>query len=147
MQSYGCILKSVFVLSLIHIYACLIFGSKEKPAFHDCKSIEKIIFSDNVKTIGSYMASGLGNLTSIEFPKALERIENSAFYGCIGLTSLRFPDTLEYVGENAFFGCLALSTFNEPSKLYEIGSGAFENTAWYNICLLYTSFSRLRRSV
>ena len=113
--------------------ACLIFGSKEKPAFHDCKSIEKIIFSDNVKTIGSYMASGLGNLTSIEFPKALERIENSAFYGCIGLTSLRFPDTLEYVGENAFFGCLALSTFNEPSKLYEIGSGAFENTAWYNM--------------
>lgn len=113
--------------------ACLKFGSKEKPAFHDCKSIGKITFSDNVKTIGSYMASGLGNITTIEFPKALERIEASAFYGCIGLTSLKFPDTLEYVGENAFFGCLALSTFNEPPRLYELGSGAFENTAWYNL--------------
>ncbi len=70
--------------------------------FYD-DEIEEVIFNDKLETIGYGCFMGLENLTSIEFPNSLQRIEEMSFRG-LGVRHLKLPP-----GENLFLWDYAFS--------------------------------------
>lgn len=116
--------------------------------FQDCSSLTNIIFAegidkipngvaqsvsslkqvnipDSVTEIGNKAFSGTG-LTSIKFPKYLEKVGQYAFKDCDGLTSVELPKNLKNVDYGAFMECDNLNTINIPKKAV-FGEGVFEN--------------------
>ncbi|MDE6583877.1 MAG: leucine-rich repeat domain-containing protein, partial [Anaeroplasmataceae bacterium] len=66
--------------------------------------LTKVTFTD--ETVVGYGAfSNAENLTSINFSQTLTKIDNYAFYNCLGLTEFVVPDSLETIGYAAFKGC------------------------------------------
>lgn len=72
-----------------------------KNAFSYCK-LQKLVMSDNVKTIGDYAFSSCTNLEEIVFSKSLTTIGNGAFSYCIKLEEVTFPASLTTIGEKIF---------------------------------------------
>ncbi len=59
----------------------------------------------NITTIGGYAFYSCTSLTSIKFPSTLQRIEDSAFDGCVYVSGdVVIPDSVEYIGYDAFDG-------------------------------------------
>ena len=73
------------------------FFSSPSGAFVNQDTIEKVVFGENLSTIGSY-----------------------AFYGCNALQSLTFSDTLQTIGKTSFCKCIALSSVTFPASLKTI---------------------------
>lgn len=86
-----------------------------------------VTIGEGVKTIGE-SAFYNSNVSTLRLPSTLERIENSAFYGCVRLAALSelvLPENLTYIGQTAF----AKGTFSSvsiPDGVTEIGVGAFD---------------------
>ncbi len=110
------------------------------------KSIQSVILSDSVKSIGS-SAFASTDLEMIELNQ-VESIGESAFNGCSNLVSLTIPDTVTSIGgmltsdcssltnlqlsnsiasipRNAFYNCNALTEISIPDSVTEIGRYAF----------------------
>ena len=64
------------------------------------------------------------SLTSINLPKSLKTIGESAFAGCSSLTSIDLPKSLEEIDRRAF-SYTGLISINLPESLKKIGSGVF----------------------
>ncbi len=74
-------------------------------AFRQCKSLEKVNFSDGPETIYSTAFADCDGLTEIVFPNSLKKIGLDAFMGC-KLTSVTLPDGLtSFEGGNTFTDC------------------------------------------
>ena len=110
------------------------------------KSIQSVILSDSVKSIGS-SASASTDLETIDLNQ-VETIGESAFNGCTNLVSLTIPNTVTSIGgmltsdcssltnlqlsnsitsipRNAFYKCTALTEISIPDSVTEIGRYAF----------------------
>lgn len=110
------------------------------------KSIQSVILSDSVKSIGS-SAFASTDLETIDLNQ-VETIGESAFNGCTNLVSLTIPNTVTSIGgmltsdcssltnlqlsnsitsipRNAFYKCTALTEINIPDSVTEIGRYAF----------------------
>ena len=59
-----------------------------------------------VTDIGSNGFSGCINITSIEFPSTIKKINSYAFKRCSGLTSVTIPNSVTSIGNGAFSGCI-----------------------------------------
>ncbi|MEE1318871.1 MAG: leucine-rich repeat protein [Ruminococcus sp.] len=67
-----------------------------------CNSdIEKIIFSDSIKTIGWWAFYGCDNLSEVVLNNGLNTIEYGAFMNCKKLSQLEIPSTVAVIGEDA----------------------------------------------
>ncbi|GFH61083.1 leucine-rich repeat domain-containing protein [Chaetoceros tenuissimus] len=75
-----------------------------EDTFDECKNIETVIMSDDVR-----------------------RIEDWAFYRCDSLVFVRLSRSLEFIGENSFWGCGSLTSMFIPPTCREIGDYAFSN--------------------
>lgn len=78
--------------------------------------------------IGEEAFKNVSSIKSITMPSTLERIEGSAFYGCINLETVNLNKGLNYIGVSAFEGTTSLSSIWLPDSLLEIRSYAFKNT-------------------
>ena len=90
--------------------------------------LEKIVFPDNVTEIGEFAVAYAISLNELKLPKALQKIDKSAFTDCISLTSeqLVFPESLEVIDEQAFYQCSGLTgKITLPESLKAIVCGAF----------------------
>lgn len=67
--------------------------------------------------------------TSIQLPKYLESIGNSAFSYMTRLEEVVIPDTVTQIEDYAFEACAKLKKVVLPKQLKEIGRGTFETTA------------------
>ena len=85
-----------------------------------------LIIPDDVITIGGSSFSNT-NIGSVVFNTKLERIGESAFYGCSSLSELNFPESLVYIGYWAFNSCNLSGRLIFPEGLEYIGFGAFSN--------------------
>lgn len=77
----------------------------EESAFADCKSLETIVLSEGLKSIGK-----------------------KAFYGCTSLNELNLPSGVEIIEEQAFENCYELSEVVWNEQLQNVGSCAFAST-------------------
>lgn len=89
-----------------------------EPAFLTLPNATKI-----AESAFSEEERGWENLVGIQIPK-VEKIENYAFYECIGLKEADMPSVTE-IGDGAFEHCYSLELSELPSGLESIGSYAF----------------------
>lgn len=123
---YGC--SNIWSLTYNAINAeCESFMEPNAP-------LEKIVIGDKVRRLPNGIFSGR-EFTEVALPSCLERIDDSAFYGCKNLTTINLSDSIRYIGDNAFYGCSSLKNIHWPLRLTTIGSKAFRQTALETISL------------
>ncbi len=95
--------------------------------FSECRSLVKVTLPEGLTTINDAFY-GCQKLTSINLPKSLQVIGNSAFsntkfqkFDLSGLTEL------QSIGGSAFSGCSELSEIVFPASLEQIGNSAFSS--------------------
>ena len=123
---YGC--SNIWSLTYNAINAeCESFMESNAP-------LEKIVIGDKVRRLPRGIFSGK-EFSEVTLPACLERIDESAFYGCKNLTTINLSDSIRYIGDNAFYGCSSLKNIHWPLRLTTIGSRAFRQTALETISL------------
>ena len=88
-------------------------------------SIEKVVISKGVTSIGNEAFKWCERLTNVTIPDSITIIGNSAFYDCSSLTSVTIPDSVTSIGEWAFYGCSSLTSVTIPHGVTSIGGAAF----------------------
>ena len=96
-----------------------------KISFSNCRELEKVKLSENLKTIPEYAFQACKKLQKIEFPKNLNAIELCAFIDCRSLENVTLPSSLEKLDSGAFEYCSKLNSITLPSSLKEIGQNIF----------------------
>ena len=85
-------------------------------AFHSRKVLEKILFPENLKTIGSQAFFACKSLTQVNLPKGLTRVGDAAFSSCSSMKSLTIEGT-PALGEFAFARLSNLRTLRLTSDV------------------------------
>lgn len=93
-------------------------------AFHGAK-VTELALPDSITTIGENAFSLCLNLTSINIPKNLTKINKGMLAECYKLSSIQIPEGVTSIGDSAFSRCSSLSNIILPSTLQEIGASAF----------------------
>ena len=93
-------------------------------AFEEAVSLQTVILSNNVYSLGegAFRASGLTAMP--ELPAMITRIPDSCFQGCQNMTTALIPEQVKAVGRYAFANC-PLKEIEVPSSVSEIGASAF----------------------
>ena len=91
------------------------------------KTIQKVKFSEGIKTIGSTAFYKCAALTEIQFPNSLTEIGRQAFYGCTGLKEVKIPKDVAAVGASAFSGCTSLAALTVAGDKTLLDDYAFQN--------------------
>lgn len=121
--------------------------------------LEKIVFSDGLEVIPSFICAGCTSLNSITFPQGVTKIRQKSFSkctaltevtipktvvsisgettgpfaNCTGLTTVTFENGLTEIPDRMFKDCLSITTINWPEGLTTIGSFAFQNARDYTV--------------
>ena len=110
-----------------------VYEIKER-AFQDNNNIVKMIFGDNVETLGvnlfgadEYGRYGCTSLEEIYIGKNVSLIGKRAFSGCISLKKVEFDKEckLSSLSEECFNHCEALSDIEIPDTVTDIEEGCF----------------------
>lgn len=117
-----------------------VFGYNGSYAFRNCTSLEELELI-SIPTIGQGMFAGDSSLISVELPENINRIDSSAFTGCINLESVEFPKYLvnssTYINSdyNPFYGVSENFTLLHPDDgnmwdgLYGLGGSSVSISA------------------
>ena len=89
------------------------------------RKIKTFKIPDSVKTIGYDAFRCCNQLKHVIFPRGLNRIHTSAFWGCNSLMEVDLPDGVEYISEEAFMDCKSLKHVKLSKRLERIGDYAF----------------------
>ncbi len=89
-------------------------------------SIEKVVISDGVTTIGDHAFDSLSWMTRVIIPDSVTFIGNHAFQYCYELTSVTIPDSVRSIGNYAFYHCDSLTSVIIPDGVRSIGDYAFQ---------------------
>lgn len=89
-------------------------------------SIEKVVVSPGIKSIGKGAFEYCSKLKSISLPKTLTSIGESCFDNCESLTNITIPSGIKIIPQWCFAGCTALTTISIPDTVNKISYGAFE---------------------
>ena len=79
-----------------------------------------------ITRINDYALCGASALTSITIPESVISIGSYAFSGCSGLTSITIPDGVTSIGNYAFDGCSSLETINFVGTVAEFKTKNFD---------------------
>ena len=101
------------------------------PWYYDRSSIQSIVISDSVTSIGISAFRNCSSLTSVTIPNRVTSIGRSAFNGCSSLTSVTIGVSVTSIGDFAFFGCSSLTSVT-------INSDAIV-TSFYNLSNIFGS--------
>ena len=93
--------------------------------FEDCKSLEKVKFSESVEKIYRYMFSDCSKLEQVEIPDSVKMIDTGAFSRCTSLEQIEIPDSVEMTDEGVFSDCKKLTQVKLPVRLETLASGFF----------------------
>lgn len=99
----------------------------DKGAFFGCSSLQRVIISGRVKSLGAYAFAYCGKLNSLAFIQidALESIGKAAFMFCENLAYFQLPSGLERIPARTFYGCSKLKYMKIPKKVLSINHQAF----------------------
>ena len=111
------------VLSNVKVIGYWAFGRE----YYDVHTLESIIISESVTSIGQSAFSGCSSLTSITIPNAVRTIENSTFSNCSSLVSITIPYSVRTIEDRAFYNCTSLASVTIPNSVRTIGHTVFSN--------------------
>ena len=98
--------------------------------FYRLNQLTKIQLPASIKKIDKFALTGCTALTKCAIPEKVTSIGDYAFASCEKLTTMTFPSALGEIGAHVFEGCSALTTLSEfPQTLTDIGENAFYKTA------------------
>ena len=97
-------------------------------------SIEKVVISKGVTSIGNEAFKWCERLTNVTIPDSITSIGNSAFYDCSSLTSVTIPDSVTSIGYCAFSGCSSLTSVT-------IGNGVTSINDSFSGCVSLKNFT------
>ena len=107
----------------------LIFGNSVKSigyeAFRYCSNLTSVNIPDNVTKLDTRAFADCMNLTSVNIAEGVKEIGYGAFYNCPNLTSVTIPNSATNVGEWAFERCSSLTSVSLPNTLSKISKGTF----------------------
>ena len=114
-------------------------GVKELNAtFVECMSLESVILSEGLETIGDEVFNGCNSLSSINIPHSVTSIGYAAFAGCLPLESIVIPSGVTSIGEWAFNYCTSLSSVTclamTPSAMGEWVFDGCDNPTLFVLC-------------
>lgn len=85
--------------------------------------LEKVTFVDGITKVPQKLfREGCTNVTEINLPSSITKIETDAFYGCSSLSNLNLPGSVEVIEYNAFYGATSLNELNINSSWSKPGS-------------------------
>ena len=93
-----------------------------------------IVFEQNLEYIPMYLINGT-DITSVEIPEGVKKINYGAFDLCKDLSSVQLPENLEVIGPNAFAACSSLTEIELPANLRVLDRGAFGESGLRSIAL------------
>ena len=94
-------------------------------AFYSCTGLKTMTIPNSVTSISASAFEGCSGLTSITIPNSVSSIGKSAFSGCTWLTTVTISDGVRSIGASAFYGCKFLTTATIPNSVTSIGASAF----------------------
>ena len=114
---------------LVTLGKCLVDGSK---------ATGKVVIPEGIVSIASYAFYNNDNITEVELPTTLLRIEHGsgsgigtydgAFYSCGGITTITIPSNVVLIGAGTFKNCSKLKTINFLGEIPVCGRSAFYGT-------------------
>ena len=81
------------------------YADGDAPWLEYKDSIEKLVITGNVTSIGECAFRDYDNLKKVDFGPAMHTIEKRAFYDCDSLTTFTLPATFRKFGEECFMSC------------------------------------------
>ena len=90
-------------------------------------SINKVVISDGVTTIGDFAFSFSDNLTSVSIPESVSVIGAYAFEVCGNLVDVTIPGGVRIIGDHAFYYCNGLASVTICGNVDLIDEYAFYN--------------------
>ena len=95
-------------------------------AFHNCKSLEKVIFEgDGITLLNNNTFADCWSLKEISLPKNIEKIEYNAFLRCEALEEIVIPDKTQTIEKQVFSQCSSLKHVTLGAGVKSIGNHAF----------------------
>ena len=100
----------------------------ESGAFDKSKmeiNLSEIELPEGVEKLDPNVFAGCVTLENITLPSTLTTIGSGAFSGCSNLQEITIPEGVTTIEPNAFSGCTSLESVTLPSTVTSIGEGAF----------------------
>ena len=97
------------------------------PWHDNADSIQSVVFTGNLTSIGSWAFENCSSLTSIDIPDTVTTIGDGAFVDCKGLTTFAIPSGVSCIDYYTFGGCTNLTSVDIPASVTAIEGFAFEN--------------------
>lgn len=110
-------------------------------SFYNCTNIsEKIVFPENVYSIGDCAFQGCTSVPEVEFQADLYCIPMQCFYDCTSLEKVTLNDGLEQILNYAFAKCPALTEVTIPASVTYIAESAFQDDEGLTLGVYYDSY-------
>lgn len=98
-----------------------------REVFADCRNLTSVTFTDsNIKLLPTEAFEGCVNLTTVQLPSSLRAIGSYAFKGT-KIASLELPRKLFRLDDSAFCNMGYLTSLKLPSRISVIPNSCFEN--------------------
>ena len=101
------------------------YAHSTMPWYKYSSSIQSVIITDGVTSIGDHAFYCCFSLTSITIPNGVTSIGDYAFYSCKSLASITIPNSVTSIGNSAFYECSSLTSVTIPNSVTSIDKNAF----------------------
>lgn len=106
--------------------------------FRNCRALETVTWAEGTTTTGQNTFQGCINLTTVNLPSTLTKIDAYAFdyfeddndeiFGCTSLKQITIPESVTTIGKYAFRGS-GLTSIEIPAGVTSLGANAFAQCA------------------
>lgn len=117
-------LKSWFNIKFNNVYANPLLYAQH--LYLNGTELTEIEIPAGITKINDYALYGASSITSITIPNSVTSIGAYAFRDCSRLTSIIIPESVTSIGTDAFYDCRALTSIIISNSVTSIGSGAFK---------------------
>ena len=104
-----------------------IYGSSDNTNAHNRSRIIRIVFGDNITSVGSYALNSCYCLKSITMSNSITSIGLYTFNACYALLSVTISNSITQIMTYAFPICYSLASITIPESVTSIGAYAFNN--------------------
>jgi len=88
------------------------------------KTLTEVEFPGQTVSIGTSVFMDMYSLERVDIPEGVVKIQDGAFWQCLGLTTVTFPSTLKIIGQQAFYMC-PIESVEFPDGLEQVGGSSF----------------------